>query len=208
MRIPATCAVALTIVGLSCVKTPTAGLLGEGATSAPKLVAIDTTRPPKTLSVQLDRSAYAAVLLVAPGHSATLLYPRDSLTDNKLAAGTSVLSIDVPGVLVRNDSVIVARRASQRREQDSLLRRGSRSRAQRTNTPAPIPPATLTYLLLVTSPQPLSYSRILTKTAGVSIPLIELEALNAVGKAIKSTLASEPREWAGFYQRIELSPMK
>lgn len=201
------CAVALTIVGLACVKTPTAGLLGEGASSAPKLVAIDTTRPPKTLSVQLDRSAYAAVLLVAPGHSATLLYPRDSLTDNRLAAGTSVLSIDVPGVLVRNDSVMVARRERQRQEQDSLLRRRAR-RTERATMPPPIAPATITYLLLVTSPQPLDYNRILTKTAGVSIPLIEIEALNAVGKAIKSTLAAEPREWAGFYQRIELSPAR
>jgi hypothetical protein len=42
------------------------------------------------------------------------------------------------------------------------------------------------------------------KTAGVSIPNIETEALNAVGKAIKSTILSEPRELAGYYQRVEL----
>jgi hypothetical protein len=71
-----------------------------------------------------------------------------------------------------------------------------------------VPAATQTYLLLVTSPQPLSYQRIIEKTAGVSIPSIETEALNAVAKAIKSTIPSEPREISGYYQRIELRKPK
>jgi hypothetical protein len=58
--------------------------------------------------------------------------------------------------------------------------------------------------LLVTSPKPLVYQRIIEKTAGVSIPLIDTEALNAVAKAIKATIPSEPRDWAGYYQRVEL----
>ena len=45
---------------------------------------------------------------------------------------------------------------------------------------------------------------IIDKTAGVSIPLVDNEALNAVGKAIRSTLP-EPRTMAGYYQIIELT---
>ena len=44
--------------------------------------------PPAAATVQLDRDGYAALILVAPGHSATLLYPADSTTDTRLSAGT------------------------------------------------------------------------------------------------------------------------
>ena len=77
-----------------------------------------------------------------------------------------------------------------------------RARSGRSNVP--IAPTTPTYFLLVTSPKPLVYQRIIEKTAGVSIPLVDTEALNAVAKAIKATIPSEPRDWAGFYQRVEL----
>ena len=38
----------------------------------------------------------------------------------------------------------------------------------------------------------------------MSIPSVELEALNAAAKAVKSTIQGEPREISGYYQRIEL----
>jgi hypothetical protein len=31
-----------------------------------------------------------------------------------------------------------------------------------------------------------------------------MEALNAVAKAVKSTIPNEPREWGGYYQLVEL----
>lgn len=203
MRTLAAGAAALTIVGSACASTPNAGPLGEGSASTPKIVTVDSARPPRSAAVQLDQPAYAALLLVAPGHSATLLYPRDSLTDNKLAAGTSRLAFELPESLVRNDSALLAQRTRQRQTQDSSLRRTTRARGARPALP-PLAVETPTYLLLVTSPQPLNYNRIIEKTAGVSIPLVDTEALNAVGKAIKSTLAVEPREWAGYFQLIEL----
>ena len=79
-----------------------------------------------------------------------------------------------------------------------------RSRPQRARALPPLPATTPTYLLLVTSPQPLVFGRLLDKTQGVSIPIVDAEALNAVGKAIKSTIPAEPREWAGFFQVIAL----
>jgi hypothetical protein len=84
-----------------------------------------------------------------------------------------------------------------RQRSDSVIR-------ARNSRPAPISPTVPTYLLLVTSPRPLVYQRLIDKTAGVSIPMVDDEALNAVAKAIKSTIPEEPREWAGYYQRTEL----
>lgn len=185
---------------VACASTPTAGPLGEGTALQPRITAVDTARPPKSAFVELDRPGYVALLLVAPGHSATLLYPRDSLTSNQLSAGAHKLTFEIPELLVQNDSVRLARA---RQRLDSMTRAGPRPRTRSTST-APLPTTTPTYLLLVTSPQQLSYRRIIEKTAGVSIPTIEIEALNAVAKAIKSTIPAEPRDWAGYYQRAEV----
>jgi hypothetical protein len=131
--------------------------------------------------VQLEQREHAVLLLVAPGHSATLLYPRDSLTPNELAAGPHQLEFQIPDLLVASDSM---RLVQPRRDSMRLGRRGPTARSV-----TPIPPSVPTYLLLVTSPQPLVFARIVEKTAGVSIPTIDTEALNAIGKAIKSTIA-------------------
>ena len=170
----------------------------------------DTSRPPKNALVELDQPGYAVVVLVAPGHSATLLYPADSATDNRLSAGAHHLTFLVPDLLVQFDSVRNPDRAPRvRRQQDSSILNPGRQRydtstRSRQGRLSAITPSTPTYLLLVTSPWPLVYRRILDKTAGVSIPMVETEALNAVAKAIKSTIPNEPREWAGYYQRVEL----
>jgi hypothetical protein len=71
----------------------------------------------------------------------------------------------------------------------------------------PIDPTMGSFLLLLTSPQRLDYARMVERTSGVSLPAVETEALNAIAKAIKGTLTSEPRELSGFYQRVELGRM-
>lgn len=200
---------AATIAAAACSSSPNAGPLGEGMAGALKIVAVDTSRPPRSVAVELDEPSYVAVLLVAPGHSATLLYPRDSVTSNRFEAGVATVSFEVPGMLVRSDSALVAARRNQRVRNDSVARVRSRIRTgQRPQGPGPLPPDTPTYLLLVTSPQPLAYQRLIERTAGVSIPLVESEALNAIGKAIRSTLLSEPRTLSAYYQLVELSPLR
>jgi hypothetical protein len=183
---------------------PASGPLAEGSTAVPRITAVDSVRPPKFAWVQLDQPAYAVLVLVAPSHSATLLYPADSTVDNHLAAGAHQLTFAIPGAFVLNDSTRsdLARRA----RTDSSLRfpGGVGASSRNTRSYPPVEPSTPLYLLLVTSPQPLVYRRVLEKTAGVSIPSVETEALNAVAKAVKSTLTNEPRDWAGFYQRVEL----
>ncbi|HET9454378.1 MAG TPA: hypothetical protein VFO66_08855 [Gemmatimonadaceae bacterium] len=204
MRIHIGCLAALVAIG-ACSSSPNAGPLGDGMSGATKIVAVDSARPPAAVQVDLEQPAYVAVLLVAPGHSATLLYPRDSVTDNRLGAGRATVRFEIPALLIRNDSAMIVRRREDRRREDSLARVRSRTRSTgRSPVPLPLGPETPTYLLLVTSPQPLEYERIIDKTAGVSIPLVDSEALNAVGKAVRSTLA-EPRTMAGYYQLVELS---
>lgn len=185
---------------VACASAPKAGPIGESAEAPSRITAVDSGHPPRSVSVQLDAQAYTAVLLVAPGHSATLLYPADSTTNNRLAAGRHTLSVTVPDALLESDS---ARIAGLIRARDSARVRPRGGPTIR--TPA-LQPNTPTYLLVVTSPQPLSYGRIIAKTTGVSIPTIDMEALNAVGKTVKSTIEAEPRTWHGFYQLVVLRP--
>jgi hypothetical protein len=187
----------ITIVGAACASAPASGRLGEGSTVHPRITGVDSALPPRRATVQLEQREHAVLLLVAPGHSATLLYPKDSVTPNELSAGSHRIEFQIPDLLVASDSLL-----SLGQPRRDSMRLGRRTPGARSVTP--IPPTAPTYLLLVTSPQPLVYARIVEKTAGVSIPTIDTEALNAVGKAIKSTLATEPREWAGYYQQIEV----
>ena len=157
--------------------------------------------------VDLSQGGYATVVLVAPGHSATMVYPADSTTSNQLSAGTHQLQLRVPDVLVLIDSMRNPDRAARRGQpQDSGRMNPGRADTGRSRTTrlTPISPTTPTYLLLFTSPKPLVFQRLIEKTAGVSIPTDDVEALNAVAKAVKSTIVGEPRDWAGYYQRVEL----
>lgn len=181
----------------ACASAPTAGPVGEGGLQPPMITSVDTTVPPRHASVQIDQPGYVALLLVAPGHSATLLFPADSLVNNRFDAGTHRLAFELPASLVPSDSSRLQR----------VRRDTSRIGPRRTGTRRvvdPITPETQAFLLAVTSPQALDRGRILEKTAGVSIPTIDSEALNAVGKAIKSTIVNEPREWAGYFRAVEL----
>ena len=191
----------IVMVGLAaaaCAAAPKFGPIGETDAAPTRITAVDSATPPRSVSVQLDQAGFAVVMLVAPGHSATLLYPPDSATDNRLAAGAHVLPIAVPGALLETDSARIA----------GLIRMRDSSRVRQRAGPTIRAPAlsetTPTYLLVITSPQPLSYRRIAEKTTGVTIPTIDSEALNAVSKAVKSTIEAEPREWHGYYQQIML----
>lgn len=201
MRIPVLTTTTLTLFVGACASAPKVGSLGEGSTSAAKIVAVDTALPPRAATIELTQPEYVAVLLVAPGHSASLLYPGDSATDNRMNTGRTTLSFAVPSNLVPSDSTGMLRRT--RVPADTGFRStrrdagGMGSGAIRPDTPA--------YLLLVTSPQRLDYKRIREKTAGVSLPALEMEALNAVAKTVKSTILEEPRTWGGYYHQIELS---
>ena len=190
----------ITLVAAGCASNPSVGALGEGGVAEPRITAVDTAVPPRTATVQLEQPAYLALLLVAPGHSVSILYPADSATDNRRGAGTHQLPFEIPGTLVETDSQRLAR-----------IREAQRASQGRRRAPPPVSAnmgpvslATTPYLLLITSPQELDYDRMLEKTGGVSIPIVDTEALNAVAKAIKATIPSEPRNWAGHYVPVVL----
>lgn len=198
MRIAAALLSCVVTVG-ACASSLTSGSLGEGSVSAARITGVDTAHPPRSAMVDLSQGGYATVVLVAPGHSATVLYPLDSTTSNQLSAGTHQLPLHVPDALVLIDSM---------RNPDRMPRRGqppdSASGRSRPTRLMPLSPTTPTYLLLITSPKPLVYGRLIEKTAGVSIPTDDVEALSAVAKAVKSTIVGEPRDWAGYYRRVDL----
>jgi hypothetical protein len=190
----------ITVFGAACASSPGGGTLGEGGIAEPRITAVDTAAPPRNATVQLEQPVYVALFLVAPGHSVSLLYPADSATNNRHVAGAHRLQFELPESLVETDSQRIARirdaqRASQRRR---------RTTPGSTANIGPLPPTVMPYLLLITSPQELDYDRMLEKTGGVSIPTVDSEALNAVAKAIKATLAAEPRNWSGHYLPVLL----
>lgn len=202
MRIPIATLVSLLVV-TSCKSAPDAGPLGEGLGGASRIVAADTARPLRSVAVQLEEPAYAAVLLVQPGYTATLVYPKDSAMNNQLPAGPSTVPLFLPQQVVRRDSGSALQREGMRRAQDSAIVRRGTAAGARATTAGPAAAAE-TFLLLLTSPQPLVYQRIIDRTGGVTIPNIQDEALHAVAKAVRATLP-EPRRLAGYFQLIQLA---
>jgi hypothetical protein len=202
VRIASVSSIAMAVLGGACASAPNAGPVGEGSSLQPKILSADTARPPRSANIELDKESSVALLLVAPGHSATLLYPRDSATNNRLGPGAHQITFQVPAGLVLSDTAL-ANRGRMRQRADSAGRP-----RQRTVMSPPIDPAMGAFLLLLTSPQRLDYARMVERTSGVSIPTIESEALNAIAKAIKSTLPSEPRDLAGYYMRVELANLR
>jgi hypothetical protein len=185
---------------------PVGGSIDEGTTDNPTIVSVDSAIPPASLSVRVEKDAYAVVLLVAPGHSASLLYPKDSTVDNRLSAGTHELKYDIPGRLVPPDSARRAREQQARR--DTTIRMQARPPSGGMPYLPPVNPEASSFLLVVTSPQPLVYRRVLDKTAGWSIPVEDMEALNAISKQVKSTIVAEPRAWGAAFHAVKLAIIK
>jgi hypothetical protein len=209
VRIVSVISLVIVSASLACASLPDAGPLADDGSAYPRITQVDTSRPPQSVWVDLDQQGYAAVVLVAPGHSATLLYPADSTTSNTLSRGTHHLPFTIPDLLVAVDSNRYSDRVRRGPPGDSSIRTPGRQPSDTLGRPRvtrmnPLSPTTPTYLLLVTSSKPLVYQRLLEKTVGVSIPTVEMEALNAVAKAIKSTIATEPRDLSGYFQRVEL----
>jgi hypothetical protein len=198
----------LAVVVTACATAIVGGPLGEGAPDYPNITAVDSAFPPKNVSVRLDKDAYTVLLLVAPGHSASVLFPKDSTVDNRLAAGAHDIAFQVPAPLVRTDSFLLKRTEQQRQRYDSAGRARSRASTTATSSMPPLMPNATTYLLVVTSPQPLVYSRVLDRTAGWSIPLDDMEALNAVAKQVKSTITNTPKDWSAAYHVVQLTAPK
>jgi hypothetical protein len=114
----------------------------------------------------------------------------------------------VPSTPITESDSARRERERQLRQPDTAIR--IRSRPSSTGMPylPPLNPEASSYLLVVTSPHPLVYRRILDKTAGWSIPIEDMEALNAIAKQVKSTITGSTREWGAAYHIAKLAPTR
>jgi hypothetical protein len=172
-------------------------LLGDAhATLGPQLALADSLRPPRELAITLSNPASAVVLFVVPGRGAVVVYPADSVVDNRLAAGTHRVSARWPQSFLAGDTIgpELARQPDPR-GRDSVLA----GRTPRREGAAPRAPQLISsgYLLLVTVAEPLPWAAVRERVEGMTIPIVDDEALNAMGKAVRS-VASPSAPWAGY----------
>jgi hypothetical protein len=205
-RVATTLAGASLVVTAGCASANQPRELGNYTALAPRLAVVDSERPPVNLTVGLGAPASVVVMYVAPGRSTRIVYPADSVTAPRLAAGTQRITATWPRPRPSADS---ARRDSIARANAPRTRRDSIARA---NTPRvialPDPEAGIAptgYLFLFATPSQLPYDEVRRKVEGVTTPLDTDEALNAIAKQVRSTLDPSAR-WAGYALEVTAQP--
>jgi hypothetical protein len=154
------------------------------------------SRAPTHVIADLASPGYVVMLYVVPGRGATLLYPIDSTTYNYMSAGSHDLPISFTGSSRLADTLLM------RRPDPNA---GRRTRAGGRGQGSAVDPRLLAasgYLLMLTSSAPLSFSAIAPKVDGVSLPIEDDEALNAIAKQVLSA-TDHTKPWAAYYQHIE-----
>jgi hypothetical protein len=191
----------------ACASAPQPRQLGDYSALTPRLAVVDSERPPRNVTVELGAPAHVVVAYVAPGRSTRIVYPADSMSAPRLAAGSQRITATWPRPRASADS---ARRDSIARANQPRTRRDSVARANmpRPGTAFPDPEAGLAptgYLLLFATPQRLQYDEVRRKVEGVTTPLDVDEALNAIAKQVRSTLdPSAP--WAAYALEVTTMP--
>jgi hypothetical protein len=209
---------ALLLLAGACASAPQVLRLGDAPDLGATLSLVDSATPPVNLEVELTQPAHVVVLHVVPGAGASLVYPRDtSQGPTHFLVGKHRIRAWYPGRGLRTegDSLLPTARDSLldiRRPTlpDSLDRtRGGRTRTtagDRVEDPRERQPRNVpsSYLLLVATPARLHPDTVRRRVEGVTIPLNEMEALNAMGKLVRST-AQPGATWAGHAVPIRLS---
>jgi len=189
------------LLAVGCASAPQPRQLGQYTALNPRLVVVDSERPPTNLTVELSAPASVVVAYVAPGRSTRIVYPADTAGASRLTAGSHRITASWPrpnpaADSARRDSIARANPARARR--DSMARAGTTAR--RPVAALPDPEAGLApvgYLLLFATPAPLSYGEVRRKVEGVTTPLDADEALNAIAKQVRSTL-DPSAQWSGY----------
>lgn len=172
---------------------------GQYTDLAPKVAPTAGERTPRHLTVQLAKAANVAVFLVVPGRGSTLLFPQDSTQSQFVEAGSHLVETAAAKAALNDTSHLNRLPAS---NQPPPGQRGQGRNG--TRQPAFSRDSTMGlgvgfnqrgYLLIYASQQPLNYSLLTTRVAGISIPIDDDDALNTVWKLIRSvTQTSGP--WA------------
>ncbi len=170
---------------------------GQYTDLAPRVASQPGERTPRHLTIQLTRPANVAVFLVVPGRASTLLFPADSLQNQYVEAGSHLVETRAARQTTTDSSRLVRLPNS---GQVPPGQRGQGRNNRQTGFPSDTGLSGLGfnqrgYLLVYASQQPLNYSLLTTRVAGLTVPIDDDDALNTVWKLIRSvTQTSGP--WA------------
>jgi hypothetical protein len=193
VRVGRICLAALVATLAGCASSGPAHF-GQYNDFAPKVAATKGERQPLHITVQLAKPANVAVFLVAPGRSSILLFPEDSTQNGFVEAGAHLVQTALTKGSLTDSSRLI------RRPGEGSQPTGNRTqnnRGQRGNDFPTFGFNQRGYLLIYASQEPLPYSALATRVAGISVPIDDTDALNTVLKLIRErTHTTGP--WAAF----------
>lgn len=155
-------------------------LYGAYGDMSPKVAPTRGERAPRHLTVQLAKPANVAVFLVVPGRASTLLFPQDSLQNQYVEAGSHMVETTIAKNALSDTS-----RLTRLPNQRQMSPGGNRQATLRDSFPS-FGFNQHGYLLIYASQQPLNWSLLSTRVAGISVPIDDDDALNTVWKLVRS----------------------
>jgi hypothetical protein len=170
-------------------------VFGQYNDLAPRVAPTQGERVPQHLTVQIARPANVAVFLVAPGRASRLLFPADSMQSGYVEAGSHLVETSLTKVALGDTSRLI-RRAEPNQGTRQPSARGRGGAGGRDSLPI-FSVNQHGYLLIFASQEPLSYAALMSRVAGLSIPIEDGDALNTVTKLIRAT-TSRNGPWAAF----------
>jgi hypothetical protein len=176
-------------------------MVGDAPELGARLVINDSVSPPRQVTVEVAQASSAVLVYVVPGQGASLVYPADTLHSARLTEGAHVVSPEFPKLL----SASAARAARDSARRGGAMP-GERDPRDARSAPAVMPPQVIVpqgFLMLIATRASLDPAAIARRLQGTSIPGVDDEALNAVGKLVRST-ANVVAPWAGVALPVKL----
>jgi hypothetical protein len=171
-------------------------VFGEYNDLAPKVAPTQGERIPQHLTVQIARPANVAVFLVAPGRASRLLFPADSVQSGYVEAGSHLVETSLTRAALSDTSRLIRRATEPNQGTRQPNARGRGGVGGRDSLPT-FAFNQHGYLLIYASQEPLSYAALMSRVAGLSIPIEDGDALNTVTKLIRAT-TSKNGPWAAY----------
>jgi hypothetical protein len=162
---------------------------GQYTDLAPKVAPAAGERTPRHLTIQLAHPANVAVFLVVPGRGSTLLFPQDSTQSQYVEAGSHLVETVAAKNALSDTSHLARLPGSPNQPPTGQRGQGRNGNRQQSLGRDSFPSFGFNqrgYLLIYASQQPLNYSLLASRVAGISIPIDDDDALNTVWKLIRS----------------------
>jgi hypothetical protein len=146
------------------------------------------------VTVQLTRGANVAIFYVVPGGTTRLLFPADSTQNAYVEAGSHLVETAAARGALSDTSRLV-RRPTQVNGRNQPQSRG-RTGIGRDTLPT-FGFGQRGYLMIYASQQPLPYTTLATRVAGLSVPISDDDALNTVWKLVRER-TNTTGTWAAY----------